>query len=390
MQYWEFFVEECGWLGAVLAGVLLVLFGVQIYCYAFRYGRLSKYRNSQRPMRLETETPPVSVIVPLFNESVEFVESALVRLLAQDYEMYEVVVVYVGEDDDFFYDLSHLSESFPNLHTTKITMRRRYPISTKMAINIGIKAARYDNIILTTADASPRTSRWLALMAKGFARGEIVLGYCCTEQHDNIFGRLIRIDRMMQSAEWLAAAVAGKPYRGHRCNVGFTRSLYFDVKGFGELNMNVGEDDLFIRSIIKDNNVSIVLSPRATVVERWKGGLKQWMKRRRFFGSTRRLYPASVRRRLHLEPYTRLLFFAAAATAFATMPPIYSAGVALLLVLRYIIVGMTISKLASRLGEKKIAAVYPLYDLFGVLFDIVTDIMLLRKDPSVWKYTSIS
>ena len=390
MKYWEFFIEECGWLGAVLAALLLVSFGVQVYCYAVRYIRLSKYRNSQRPMRLETETPPVSVIVPLFNESIDFVETGLVRLLAQDYDSYEVVVVYVGRDDDFYYELSHLSESFPNLRTTKIPIRTKYPISHKMAINIGIKAAGYEHIVLTTADASPRTSRWLALMAKGFSRGEVVLGYCCTEQRDTLFGRLIRIDRLMQSAEWLSSAAEGRAYRGHRCNIGFTRSRYFSVNGFGNLNMNVGEDDLFIQRIIGDNNVSIVLSPRATVVERRSGGFVQWMKNRRFYGSTRRLYPLPVRLRLHLEPYSRLLFFASAVTAFATMPLEYCAGVAFFLVLRYIIIGMSVSKLASRLGEKHIAAVYPVYDLFGVLFDIATDIMLLRKDPSVWRFTSIS
>lgn len=390
MQYWEFFIEECGWLGAVLAVLLLALFGVQVYCYAVRYIRLSKYRNSQRPLRLETETPPVSVIVPLFSESLEFVESALVRLLAQDYENYEVVVVYVGRDADFYDELARLSESFPNLRTTRIPIRPRYPISHKMAINIGIKAARNENLILTTADASPRTSRWLALMAKGFARGEVVLGYCCTEQRDTLFGRLVRIDRMMQSAEWLSAAVEGHPYRGHRCNVGFTRSRYFSVNGFGNLNMNVGEDDLFISSIVDHDNASIVLSPRATVVERHNGGFRQWMKNRRIYGSTRRLYPARVRRRLHIEPYSRLLFFITAIAACVTMPAEYCIFVALLLVLRYIIIGMSISKLAARLGEKRIAAVYPVYDIFGILFDITTDIMLLRKDPTVWRYTSIS
>lgn len=377
--------------GAALAALLLILFCIQVYIYAFRYGRLSKYRNAQRPRRLDTDTPPVSVVVPLFNESLDFLESALVRLLAQDYDAYQIVVVYVGQDDDFYYELSHLKESYPNLRTTKITMRPKYPISTKMAINIGIKAADYENIILTTAETSPRTSRWLALMAKGFERGEIVLGYCSTEQRDNLTGRMMRIDRMMHSAEWLSAAAAGKPYRGHRCNLGFTKSLYFSVNGFGDLNMNVGEDDLFIRSIITGDNVSIVLSPRATVVERSSGGLGRWLKQRRFFGSTRRLYPSSIRRRLHLEPYTRLLFFAAAAASCALMPsPYIFGGVAFFVILRYIIAAVSISKLASRLGERKIAAAYPMYDLFGWLFDIATDLMLLRKDPSVWRYTSIS
>lgn len=381
---------ECGLFEAVLAGILLLMFGIQVYIYAFRYRRVSKYRNSRRPLRLDSEEPPVSVVVPLFSESTEFLDTVLMRIMAQDYDHYEVVVAYVGQDDDFYHELSMLKESFPNLRTTKITMRPKYPISTKMALNIGIKSASCENIIITSAETSPRSSHWLSLMAKGFSRGEVVLGYCCSEQGGSVFGRLMRIDRMMESAEWLSAAVSGKPYRGHRCNFGFTKSLYYKVNGFGDLNMNVGEDDLFVGRIVNDRNVSIVLSPRASVVESWSGGLRAWMKRRRFYGSTRRLYSARARCRLHVEPYSRLLFFAAVATACAAMPLWYAAGAALLLIVRYVIVALSVSKLAKRLGERKIAAAYPLYDTFGVLFEIVTDLMLLRKDPSVWKYTSIS
>ena len=390
MLYFDFFIDHYGWQGAALAAVIVVLFFVQTYYYAFVYARIPKYRNDRRQRRIDTDTPAISVIVPLFGESGEFIETSLPRLLAQDYAAYEIVVVYVGLDTDFYEDLVRMKGVFPNLRTTKIEARSRYPISPKMAINIGIKSAQYEHIVLTTTDASPCTSRWLALMAKGFTRGEIVLGYCGLEPSKGLANKYMRIDRMMSSAEWIASAVRRRPYRGDRNNIGFTKSLYFSVNGFGNLNMNIGEDDLFMQQIMTRENVSVVLSPRAAVVERCWGGLRWWFGRRRFFGSTRQLYPKSVCTFSRREHCCRALFFIAAATAVAVMPIEYKAAAALFVIIRYAIVLTTVRRIGKRLGDSGIAVAYPLYDLFSPLAAAITDMMLLRKDSSVWRYTTIS
>lgn len=390
MQYLEFFMERYGVTGAVLAGVILVLFTVQVCWYAVRYARICRYRNDRRPQRAGAAMPAVSVVVPIFSENAAFLESGLVRLLAQDYDDYEVVAVYVGRDTDFYDDLARMRSSYPNLYTTKIEVRPRYPISVKMALNIGIKSARYEHIIITTADSQPRTNRWVALMAKGFARGETVIGYCGIEPRGGLLDFVERADRMMKSAEWLSAAVAGRPYRGHRCNFGFTKELYFRENGFGNLNMNIGEDDLFMQRIMTPENVSIVLSPRASVSEQMPEGLNYWLRHRRFTASTRELYPARVRRMLLVEPLSRLLLFAAVVAAAIVMPWEFGVAAGVVLLLRYTAVAVTVARLASRLGERKMIAAYPLYDISGVLFDLATAVMLLRKDPSVWRYTSIS
>ncbi|MBP3482660.1 MAG: glycosyltransferase [Alistipes sp.] len=390
MLYFDFFIDHYGWQGAALAAVIVILFAVQTYYYAVVYARIPKYRNDRRPRRTETDTPAISVVVPLFGESGEFIESSLPRLLAQDYAAYEIVVVYVGLDTDFYDDLSRMKSIFPNLRTTKIEARPRYPISPKMAINIGIKSARNEHIILTTIDASPCTSRWLALMAKGFTRGEIVLGYCGFEPRKSLLDKYIRTDRMMMSAEWLSAAVKGHPYRGDRNNIGFTKSLYFGVNGFGNLNMNIGEDDLFMQQIMTRDNVSVVMSPRASVTERRWGGLKWWICRRRFLSSTRQLYTRAARNGTNREQGSRLLFFASVIAAMAVMPLEYKLAAAAVTVIRYGIVAATVSRIGKRLGERGITAAYPIYDVLSPLFGIITEIMLIRKDPAVWRYTTIS
>ena len=102
MRYIDFFIEHYGWQGAALAAVIIVLFAVQIHYYARTYARISRYRNDRRKRRTETDTPEISVIVPLFSENAEFLETGLLKLLAQEYRAFEIVVVYVGLDTDFY------------------------------------------------------------------------------------------------------------------------------------------------------------------------------------------------------------------------------------------------------------------------------------------------
>ena len=64
--------------------------------------------------------PQVSVVIPLFSEDYSFVEERLPLILAQNYPDFEVVIVYVGHDSDFYEELVRLKQSFPQIVTTKI------------------------------------------------------------------------------------------------------------------------------------------------------------------------------------------------------------------------------------------------------------------------------
>jgi hypothetical protein len=157
------------------------------------------------------------------------------------------------------------------------------------------------------------------------------------------------------------------------------------VNGFGNLNMNTGEDDLFMQQIMTPDNVSIVLSPRAAVSEKCWGSFRWWLSQRRYYGSTRRFYPSEARTFGRWERSSRLLFFAAIATAVAVMPLEYKAAAGVVAIVRYAVVGTTIKKIATRLGESGIVVRYPLYDLFGPLVSFMVSLSLLRKDPTAWR-----
>lgn len=384
MPFTDTLLLHYGWEGVALALLLVLLFCVQVYYYLFVYGRIPSYKNNRRATVLEAE-PAVSVVIPMFSEDYLFVEERLPLILAQEYRDFEVVLVYVGSDNDFYEDLVRLRQTFPQVTTTKIHLDPRFPISRKMALNVGIKSAHNEHLLFSSTEASPQTDRWLSLMAKGLCKGEIVLGYCGIEPTGGFWNYIMRTWRMMHSADWLARAVLRRPYRGTLHNLGLTKRLYFGANGFSHLNMNIGEDDLFMQRIMTRDNVSVILSPRASLREKPWGGFRWWFSTERYFGSAVQFYPDSVKTFIAWELGSRLLFFAAAVCCLAAMPAEFRIGAAVLLAVRYLIVWLEVRRLARRLGEKGIAGRYILYDLLSPFLTMLVGAALLRKDERVWR-----
>ena len=149
--------------------------------------------------------------------------------------------------------------------------------------------------------------------------------------------------------------------------------------------MNIGEDDLFLQRILHDDNLSVVLSPRASVVQNVWGGLGWWTRQRRFYGAAWCYYPLAVRNFIRWEQGSRLLFFLAAATAIVIMPLEYKLAAAVLVLLRYGIVLCSIWRITKRLGEKGLRGAYFIYDLLSPFYEMLVALLCLRRDDRVWR-----
>ena len=384
MQFADIVLSHYGWEGVALAALLLVLLCVQSYYYVCVYGRIPTYKNNRRPAVL-AEEPALSVVIPMFSEDYGFVEERLPLILAQEYRDFEVVLVYVGADSDFYEDLVRLRLTFPQVFVTKIQLDPRFPISRKMALNVGIKSAHNEHLVFSSTDVVPGTDRWLSLMAKGFCKGQIVLGYCGLERGRGLRNYLMRTWRMMHSADWLGRAVGRRPYRGTLHNLGLTKSLYFGANGFTHLNMNIGEDDLFMQKVMTRDNVSVILSPRASLREKMWGGMGWWMSQLRYYGSAFRFYPQTVRNYIQWELGSRSLFFLTVVCAAAVMPFEFKIAALALLVIRFLIVAIEVRRIARRLGESGMMGRYFVYDLLSPLWALALSVMLMRKDDRVWR-----
>ena len=385
MHFFDYIISHYGWQGTALAACILALFAVQLYYYLIVYGRISRFRNSRRKKILESE-PPVSVVVPLFSEDYRYLEESLPLILGQQYgATFEVVLVYVGASNDFYEELARMRLVYPNLTITKIEYNPRFPISVKMALNVGIKSAHNEHIIISTTSAQPATEQWLAMMGKAFMRGSIVLGYTAIEQKPGLKNYLMRMSRMQMSMYWMAQSVNHNTYRGSRNNFGFTKTIYFGTKGFSHLSMNIGEEDLFIQKIAKRNNVSTVLIPKATMLEHAWGGWRWWIAQLRHYGEAYKLYPIEIRNTIEWELGSQTLFFLTILSALILMPLEFKLAALLLLILRYIIVMLRAHSIAKRVGEKGVMLRYWIFDIFNPLLMLCVRVAMIRKDSTVWR-----
>ncbi|MBO5962094.1 MAG: glycosyltransferase [Alistipes sp.] len=372
-----------GSFGIALGALILVLFIVQISLHLGLFGRVASFRLMNREQIREKE-PAVSVVVPLFAEDSDYLDNTLTALLTQDYSEFEVVLVYVGNSDDFFADIKSLQRLYPNLSPVHIDYSPRYPVSTKIALNIGIKSAKYDFVLMTSSDATPSSERWLSLLAKGFLYGDIVLGYSGIQRQSGFMNFLFREYQFNDSIAWLLSAIRRRTYSASRNALGFKKSLYFDARGFNHLNLNVGENDLFVQQIATRDNVSVVLSPRAVIKERTWGGFRWWWHRIKLLHSTHRYYPKGVMAPTVAELIIRTLFFAAVITAIVMMPWEFKVAAIVMAMLRYFLVMFAVVRNSRRLGEEGIVALHFIYDLIEPILRLFIALASHKRYKKSW------
>ena len=372
-----------GGMGIALGAIILALFIVQISLHLGIYGKIASFRlMSKRQIR--DKEPAISVVVPLFAEDTNYLDTTLISLLTQDYAEFEVVVIYVGNSDDFFADIKSLQRLYPHLSPVHIDYSPHYPVSTKIALNIGIKSAKYDFVITSSSDATPASERWLSLLAKGFMYGDIVLGYSGVARQRGFSNFIFREYQFNDSIAWLSSAIRRRTYSASRNALGFKKSLYFDVRGFNHLNMNVGENDLFVQQIVTRDNVSVVLSPRATCTERTWGGWDWWWRRAKILHTTHRYYPKGAMATTTAELSIRTLFFAAVVTALALMPWEFKVAALVVALLRYFVVMFVVVRNARRLGESGLIALHFIYDVIEPLLRFAIALSSHKRYKKSW------
>ena len=370
-NFWSNFLIEGGeQISLVLLALLGVFFIVQLCYHLFVYGRIRGYRNPS-PTE-EAKQLGVSVIIPLYEADHGFLNDRLPLFLSQRHEHYEVVVVNVTGDVEVADTLAMMRIKWGDrLTTTRLAADPLFPISTKMALNVGIKAARYDNLLFTLPDCSPRTERWAEVMARGFVGHEVVLGYTSMTPRKGAWNRTIRCANMALSVRWLSAAVARHPYRGVLSNLGFTKQAYYAARGFNHLNLNMGEDDLFVQTIARKDNTAVVVGGSATLDQQSWGGLDWWLPRRLRLSYPFRFYRPRARWATGVELWSRALFFLAAAVVAIVLPPYAKIAAAGAVLLRYIIVWWQAKRLSRRLSERGFISMYWLYDFVAPAVEAV-------------------
>lgn len=385
MHFLDEILTHYSWQGTALIGAILLLFAVQFYYYAIRYNRIARYRLLRQKSRTN-DAQAISVIVVVRGENEHFLTDECPALMAQEYPYYEVIVVYVGGDTDYYDELQRIKEQYSNMRLTKVGGNDRLYITTKQALNIGIKSAHFDNLLFTTTGSHPISADWVSLMAKGFERNSIVVGPMIPNfEDDTPKSYLMRMTEFHRLRNAMAAAVRGKLYYAPRCNFGFTRDLYNATRGFTHLNLDSGENDLYLQQLAPLSRCSAVLSRRSAVAEQRESNWHEWLETMRYNSITTHYYPTAIQQNSRREQGSRLLLFLCAIVAIAIMPLEVKIGTAVLLLIRYMIVVWSTRRTARKLGERGSVSKYWMFDIAGPAIEYIISMKRHDGKAKVWR-----
>lgn len=290
-------------LGAI--AVLLFFHGVIFSRLAFK-----------KPQVEPDRALPVSVVICARNEA-RSLEELLPVLMDQDHRDYEVVVVNDRSEDDTAEILQWMKPKYDRLRIVAIQADEKFSYGKKIALGVGIRAAKHPQVLLTDADCRPPGRDWISCMAAGFRNGrKIVIGHSPYEVKPGLTSLLERYDGANKAMQYVGFALAGFPYMGVGRNLGYTSELFYSVRKPGAAqhrhhHLMSGDDDLFINEVARARNTTAVVDPRSFMTTRATTDLYTWFVRKRRHYTTARYYRFGHQVLLFLLPFARTVFWLA-------------------------------------------------------------------------------
>lgn len=379
--------------GCAMVCILSIAFLHQVYFY-LRYIRKGAKKSTTSHIPEETKNlPGVSVVVCAHNEEINL-KSYLHTLLNQDYPTFEVIVVDDESEDNTYTILEQYRQQSNRLYHTFVPRGARVISSKKLALSIGIKAAKYNYILLTDADCRPESRYWIREMMGGFQneKTEIVLGFSPYFETKGLLNHIICYDTLFSGLQYMGMARCGHPYMGVGRNLAYRKETFFSNHGFqGLLNERAGDDDLLVNKIANRSNTSVVCNPNALTWSSPKRTWYEWIHQKRRHLSVSPRYSTQSKIRLIFEPITRglvhFLSILCIAYGLITGQWIIAASAYGLWSLRLLVQLIIINIAARRLRMREIGIELVLFDIFLpliTLFIFTTQPLFRKKQQFYW------
>lgn len=238
------FWESLGYKGYLLL-LCVVLFIFHLINVLYRTIVICR----KEKMLPKTENAGISLIITANNKA-GYLKENLEYFLNQKYEPFEVIVVNECSEDDTQDVLADMQMKYPGLRTTRIFPDTKFRSTKKLAINIGILAARYDIVLFAEINSRPVSDLWVETMASYFTNDTaVVLGYAnySTGKENMNFSRMYRFLRFLK----MFLLVKNKTYvLGDGYNMAYRKGLYLTRKVFSKNSQSYADYDNEIVKIL--------------------------------------------------------------------------------------------------------------------------------------------
>lgn len=383
----DLFGFHFSWFELVFFVVLFVTFVHQLYFYV-RYlsGILRQNRRVKKnKVHLNVGQPPVSVIIAAKNEE-ENLRRFLPEILEQNYPDFEVIVVDDASSDNTEILFEQFKEKYPNFRSSFVPSGTKNISSKKLAITLGIKAAKHDLLLFTDADCYPESNNWIAQMVRNIqSETEFVLGYGAYLKKNTFLNRLITYDTLFIAMQYMGMAVAGKPYMGVGRNLAYRKDTFFNMKGFSSnLNILSGDDDLLVNKGSNRKNTTVEISKESITWSEPKEKFIDWYYQKLRHLSSSVKYKRKTKMQLGAEPFTRGLFYVSLILTLVSGNFITLMAALFLFLMRLTTQLIVVNRTAHLYDERRYYLTLPILDIF---LPLVTLFILFfgKKREIRWK-----
>lgn len=362
--------------------VFCIVTAVQLFYYLYFFSRLAFYRIQTKA---KTQQHPVSVVICACNEAKNLANFLPGVLLQQYKTSNEVIVVNDNSTDDSIYVLNEIKKTFKNLYVINLEQRALTITGKKYPLSLGLKAAKYEIILLTDADCVPATEYWMEKMQAAFdEQTDIVLSYGAYHKNKTFLNKLIRFDAFHAALQYLSYALAGTPYMGVGRNMAYRKRMYFENKGFSSIvHVPSGDDDLFINMVATKGNTRVVVDKDAFTLSVPKKTFSSWFAQKSRHLTTAKYYKPQHKLLLALYAFSHFIFY----PLFIASLILFNWKLALIVFGIRFIVHTIISWMAmDKLEEKDLRPWWLLLDLWMFVYYLLFAASLWKKPKAPnWK-----
>lgn len=390
MTFYTDNTELCMYIVFLAVWCIALSFAVSYLSIYLHFRKTQKANSSAETASSSTENVrPLSVVITAHNQA-DALRRNLPMFLEQDYDDYEVIVVNAASTDHTEEVLKELELRYPTLHHTFVPQSARYISTKRLALTLGIRAARYENVVISEADCCPCSAQWLAHIAiclSKSAHKQIVVGYANYARPRNMFERKMVFYRLYHQMTTLAHGLHHAAHRAESGNWCYSKSLFLENNGFsGHVNLLAGAEDLLVNRNSCAENTTVLIHPQGAMRQEYPSYKHLWKQELVFYAETSRhlkhtaLYQLKYVLRLWL-PWLTLIAFMAALCVALQRHNYLSAGLSGGLFLFYhLIKDLAFHRSVHALGERSFHLLLPLYELALPFWNI--EISLLHRFKS--------
>ena len=288
----------------IISGALL-LFVAIVSSFICPYLRFNRGRWERKGKASGGSLPPLSVILTPHDEP-EALERNLPSLIAQKYDpgFQIIVIIEEGESETeevlkrFQHSLDETSSNC-SIYVTYIPQSSRYVSRKKLAMTLGIKAAKTEWLLLTEPTAKPASDTWLQAMAENCTDDHsLVVGY---GKFDDEVSAFKRFEHLNSSYYLMREAAKGNAYAAMAPNIMIRKSEFMKQDGFrGNLNLIHGEYDFLVNKYSVQGRVALETRGEAWTIEDAPSHLA-WKARHIIYAETRKWLARSLSHRFWFD-----------------------------------------------------------------------------------------